>query len=118
VLGDSVTWRHGTTGIFLDPPYDDGEIDYAVGGRGVAAAVAAWARDNGDDMRLRIVLCGYDGDHEMPASWREHRWKAHGGFGSQRSGDPNGNPHRERLWLSPHCLSPHADGELFARGVA
>ncbi len=114
VLGDSVTWRHGTTGIFLDPPYDDGDITYAVDGRGIGADVAAWCRENGKDSRLRIALCGYDGDHDLPG-WTVHRWKAHGGFGSQRSGDPNGNPHRERIWFSPHCLSTHADGDLFAR---
>jgi len=105
VMGDSVTWRHGTTGIFLDPPYDDGEIDYAAGGRGVAADVAEWCREHGGDERLRIALCGYDGDHNMPG-WTVHRWKAHGGFSGQRSGDPNGNPHRERIWFSPHCLRP------------
>lgn len=114
VMGDSVTWRHGTTGIFLDPPYDDGEIDCSAGGRGVAAEVAAWCKDNGADVRLRIALCGYDGDHDLPG-WRVHAWKAHGGFSSQRSGDPNGNPHRERIWFSPGCLSGALADPLFAR---
>lgn len=114
VMGDSVTWRHGTTGIFLDPPYDDGEIDYAVGGRGVGAEVASWCRENGGDARLRIALCGYDGDHDLPG-WRVQAWKAHGGFSSQRSGDPNGNPHRERIWFSPGCLGGAAADPLFAR---
>jgi 16S rRNA G966 N2-methylase RsmD len=104
VLGDSVTWRHGTTGIFLDPPYDDGAIDYSAGGRGISAEVAAWCREHGEDKRLRIALCGYEGDHEMPESWSIVKWKAHGGFSSQRSGDPNGNPHRERIWFSPGCV--------------
>jgi hypothetical protein len=114
VLGDSVTWHNGTTGVFLDPPYNDGDADYAAGGRGVAADVAAWARDNGEDKRLRIALCGYEGDYYMPTSWRVYRWKARGGFSSQRTGTPNGNPHRERIWLSPHCMSPHVNGELFS----
>ncbi len=114
VMGDSVTWRHGTTGIFLDPPYDDGDIDYSAGGRGVAAEVAEWCRVNGDDARLRIALCGYEGDHAMPETWRVHAWKAHGGFSGQRSGDPNGNPHRERIWFSPHCLDKTNSGPLFA----
>jgi DNA adenine methylase len=114
VLGDSVTWRHGTTGVFLDPPYDDGEIDYAAGGRGIAAHVATWCRENGQDKRLRIALCGYDGDHDLPG-WRVHVWKAHGGFSSQRSGDPNGNPHRERVWFSPGCLNGALADPLFAR---
>lgn len=113
VMGDSVTWRHGTTGIFLDPPYNDGEIDYSAGGRGVSAEVAAWCREHGDDHRLRIALCGFEGDHDLPG-WSVHRWKAHGGFSGQRRGDPNGNPHRERIWFSPGCLSEEQLA-LFAR---
>lgn len=117
VLGDSCTWRHGTTGIFLDPPYDDGEIDYAAGGRGISADVRAWAIEHGDDTRLRIALCGYEGEHAMPNSWRVHAWKAAGGYSSQRSGDPNGNPHRERIWFSPGCLAraPASQTTIFDR---
>ncbi|TAL28990.1 MAG: hypothetical protein EPN98_21345 [Phenylobacterium sp.] len=113
-MGDSVTWRHGTTGIFLDPPYDEGEIDYAAGGRGIASEVSAWCRENGADPRLRIALCGFEGDHDLPG-WRVHAWKAHGGYSSQRSGDPNGNPHRERIWFSPACLGGELSDPLFAR---
>ncbi len=103
VMGDSVTWRHGTTGIFLDPPYDDGAIDYGAGGRGVAADVAEWCREHGEDKRLRIALCGYEGDHEMPESWSIVKWKAHGGYGSQRETADNANAARERIWFSPGC---------------
>jgi hypothetical protein len=34
VLTDSVTVRHGLTGVFLDPPYTKGAMDYAAGGVG------------------------------------------------------------------------------------
>jgi len=117
VLGDSVTWRHGTTAIFLDPPYDDGAIDYAPGGRGVAADVAAWCRENGANPLLRIALCGYDGDHDLPG-WRVHAWKAKGGFGSQRTDKdkPNANARRERVWFSPACVD--VAGPLFAGAAA
>lgn len=64
VVTDSVTWRHGVTGIFLDPPYDDGAIDYAAGGR-IAQDVAAWAREHSADERLRIAVCGYEGDYDL-----------------------------------------------------
>jgi len=113
VLGDSVTWRHGTTGIFLDPPYCDGAIDYAAGGRGISADVRAWAVEHGDDTRLRIALCGYEGEHDMPSSWRAVFWKAHGGFGSQRRDGTNKNSHRERVWFSPGCLSTDKQRSLF-----
>lgn len=104
VLGDSVTWRHGTTAILLDPPYSDGAIDYAVGAR-ISHDVATWAREHGEDPRLRIALCGYEGEHEMPG-WTEHVWKARGGMGGQRrkDGTVNTNSKRERVWFSPHCL--------------
>ena len=105
VVTNSVTRVHGLTGVFLDPPYDDGAIDYVSGSR-VSADVRAWAVDNGDDPMLRIALCGYDGEHEMPKSWTEHAWKAQGGFGSQRrtGKTKNENSRRERIWFSPHCL--------------
>lgn len=104
VLGDSVTWRHGQTGVFLDPPYSDGEIDYSSGGRGISADVARWARENGGNPKLRIAICGYDGEHEMPG-WRVVAWKTRGGYASQGDGT-NENGKRERIWLSPHCHGP------------
>lgn len=105
ILGDSVTWRHGTTGILLDPPYADGEMEYAAGGDGVAAECAAWARENGENRQLRIALCGLEGEHDIPG-WECVPWKARGGYGSQRADGGNINRHRERIWFSPHCLRP------------
>ena len=112
VVTDSVTWRHGTTGVFLDPPYDDGEIDYAVGRR-IAQDVAAWAREHGDDERLRIALCGYEGDYDLPG-WTVYAWTAHGGYAGQRKDGSNDNRHRERIWFSPHCLAHERQRDLFA----
>ena len=108
VLGDSVTWRHGVTGVFLDPPYDDGEVSYAAGGTGISAAVREWAIEAGAHPKMRVALCGYDGEHDMPDTWSVHAWKAHGGYGSQRSDGVNENAKRERIWFSPHCLSASA----------
>lgn len=105
VTGDSVTWRHGLTGVFLDPPYSEGTVEYAAGGGGVSADVAKWAIANGDNPKMRIVLCGYEGEHQMPKSWDCVPWKAHGGYGSQGDGAGRENAHRERIWFSPHCLS-------------
>jgi hypothetical protein len=44
------------------------------GERGVSADVRAWAIEHGEDPDLRIVLCGYEGEHDMPASWRVAEW--------------------------------------------
>jgi len=53
---------------------------------------------------MRIALCGYEGEHLMPASWECVPWKAHGGYSRSESG--KANRARERIWFSPHCLKP------------
>jgi DNA adenine methylase len=105
VMGDSVTVKHGITGVLLDPPYssDEHEVEYAAHSD-VAADVRAWAVEHGNDPRLRIALCGYDGEHEMPRGWEVVAWKAKGGYGSQGQGRGRDNARRERIWFSPHCL--------------
>lgn len=105
VLGDSSTFRHGITGIFLDPPYsaDEHTVTYSANSD-VAAAVRAWAVENGNNDLLRIALCGYEGEHEMPTGWECVAWKNRGGYGSQGNGQGRENATRERIWFSPHCL--------------
>jgi len=107
VMGESVTVKHGLTGVFLDPPYSDGEhaIEYA-GGGDVAADVREWAVANGDNPLMRIALCGYEGEHAMPDEWECVPWKSKGGYGSQGDGRGRENAERERIWFSPHCLKP------------
>lgn len=106
VLGPSVTHRHGLTGIFFDPPYGEGAMDYAAGGNatGIAQDVADWCAEHGDNPLLRIVYAGYEGAVTLPDSWRCVAWKNRGGYGSQGDGDGRKNARRERLWFSPHCL--------------
>jgi DNA adenine methylase len=103
----------GITGIFLDPPYaHDGLDDRVYGENGstdVFDAVVKWATENANDRR-RIVLCGYD-SRPMPSGWSEVPWKGHGGYG--RRAESNQNRHRERLWLSPHCLDATRQLSLF-----
>jgi DNA adenine methylase len=121
ILGESVTVKHGTTGVFLDPPYDEGEhaVRYSAGTGSVASRVRAWALENGDNPDLRIALCGYAGEHdEMEgAGWSVEAWKTAGGFASQGDGRGRENTHRERIWFSPHCL-PKEQPSLFSEGAA
>jgi DNA adenine methylase len=110
VLGPSVTFRHGTTGVLLDPPYAD-EAEraadlYAHDSGSVAHRVREWAIANGDNPDLLIALCGYEGEHAMPEGWAVVEWKAKGGYGSQRRDGTNENAARERIWFSTHCLKP------------
>lgn len=107
ILGPSPTWKIGTTGVFLDPPYASDRDDvYNHDSFEVAHAVRQWALENGDNPQLRIALCGYDGEHAMPESWECVAWKAAGGYGSQGNGRGRENAARERIWFSPHCLRP------------
>ena len=97
-------------GVYLDPPYLDGRMDYAAGGAGtsLSADVRAWALEHGTDKRLRIVLSGYAGEHDAleAKGWRVEAWKTKGGYGA--GGEDNANQKRERLWLSPACLGDEA----------
>lgn len=106
----------GITGIFLDPPYSSAEhsIEYAQGQTDVASDVLEWCAANGGNPSLRIVLAGYDGEHNTleAQGWRAVAWKARGGYGSQGDGRGRDNSVRERLWLSPHCMGVAPD--LFA----
>lgn len=113
VCTPAVTISHGLTGVLLDPPYaSERNRVYAHDSRTIALDVAEWAREHGEDPRMRIVLCGYEGEHDLPG-WRVVAWKSRGGYGRGKSE----NASRERLWLSPHCVSGE-QGDLFAAGGA
>jgi hypothetical protein len=106
VCGPTPTVKQGLTGVLLDPPYAGEERTgdlYATDSGTVSADVRAWALAWGDDPRMRIALCGYDTEHEMPG-WTAVPWKAHGGYGSQGDGTGRANAVREVVWFSPHCL--------------
>ena len=115
VCSDSATWRNGLTGVFLDPPYAEGNQQYAAGGTGtgLSAEVRAWAIEAGKRPDMRVILAGLDGEHDLPATWRTVPWKARGGYGSQGTTE-NLNRHREVLWLSPACLDATRQPSLFA----
>jgi len=115
VCGPSPTVKLGTTGVFLDPPYLDGRTAsiYSCDSLTVANEVREWAIAQADDPRIRIALCGYEGEHDMPGSWDCVEWKARGGYGSLGSGRGRENSEKERIYFSPHCLRP-AQERLFA----
>jgi hypothetical protein len=110
----------GICGVFLDPPYSTevraSDIYTHDGGTTVAADVRAWCLANGDDPQYRIVLAGFAGEgHEEleAAGWRSVEWFKSGflkgGMANQNAaGHQQG---RERLWISPHCLSLDAAPE-------
>lgn len=114
ITGDSVIYGHKVNGVFLDPPYAQGERHFEVYASDtepdadpeLSTSVRNWAVERGEDPRLRIALCGYVGEHELPASWECFRWKTSGGYGGQGQGRGRENRRRECIWFSPHCLKP------------
>jgi hypothetical protein len=71
----------------------------------MVADVNLWCRRWGADPKVRIVLAGYEGEHDdlLELGWNVIEWKANGGYGN-RSGGDNENAKRERLWTSPACV--------------
>lgn len=118
VMGQSVTWGHGLTGIFLDPPYSDSanrESDlYTQDSLSIAHEVREWCLTNGDNPLLRIALCGYEGEHNVLElhGWTRLEWKAAGGYGTQGNNQARLNAHREVIWFSPHCLQDDKPTQL------
>lgn len=97
-----------TAAVFLDPPYSHDVRDAELYGEedgAVAAECREWALSHGSDPRLRIALCGFEGEHEMPAGWHVLKWSssgAHNRKGTRAATDR----HRERIWFSPGCAQP------------
>lgn len=99
----------GATGVFLDPPYSKaaGRASnlYAQDSLDVAVEVRKWALENGNNPGIRIALCGYEGEHEMPENWECVAWKPASGYNSIGDGGAGTeNRKKERIWFSPHCL--------------
>ena len=105
ICGPSPTEKNGLTAVFLDPPYcaEDRANLYTEESFTVAKEVEAWCLENQDNPLLRIALCGYAGDYDLP-DWTAVPWKAPGGYGNQSDVRGADNAHREMLWFSPHCL--------------
>jgi len=106
VCGGNWQDHSGICGMFFDPPYSVSDRDsgiYHQESLTVAQDVGAWCRERGENPRYRIVLAGYEDEHDLPG-WRVHKWKAQGGYGNQGKGPGMENRHREQLWISPHCF--------------
>lgn len=104
VTSPSITWKHGTTAMLLDPPYArQGRADVYAHESDIFEDVRQYAIEQGERPDMRIALCGYDFD--MPAGWTCHKWKASGGYANQGRGATQGkaNAAKEVIWFSPAC---------------
>ena len=118
VCGPAPTTKLGTTAVFLDPPYADTanrtDALYTNDSLSVAHDVRHWAIEHGTDPDMRIALCGYDTEHDIPEDWECLEWKARGGYGSQsEDSQARDNSSRECIWFSPHCLNAEKQLTLF-----
>lgn len=93
------------TGVFLDPPYESkGRDKVYKEDQNIYSEVCKWAIDNGDNSKLRIVVCGYDGDYNFPDNWETYQWQSNGGLANLGTSRGKSNSNRERIYFSPHCL--------------
>jgi hypothetical protein len=92
-------------GVLLDPPYTTSPDLYPQTDTGTHHTliddIQTWCAQNG--ALYRIVLCGYDTDHDtlIDHGWRKQPGRAGGGAGYNT--DPKAG-RREQLWTSPPCL--------------
>lgn len=112
IVTPSITYKNkglsskDITAVFLDPPYDlDVRDQVYKEDSNIFKEVLDWAITNGNNSQLRIVLCGYDGSHNIPTDWQTYSWKANGGFGNLGNDRGKDNSFKERIWFSPYCLS-------------
>jgi len=102
----------GMCGLFFDPPYAIADRDSVYGATDsatVAHDVRTWCLERGSRPDHRIVLAGYEEHAELTDhGWTVETWSTMGGYGKiARNGKVTrgqDNRHRERLYLSPHCL--------------
>ena len=107
VLTEAVFSQGKVIGIFLDPPYDlqvRSKGCYNHEKPSVSAEVRQWCLEHGDDPRFRIALCGYEGEHEMPATWEKVAWTARRCMSRRHKTQNSENRFKERIWFSPHCI--------------
>ena len=111
----SGTGGDGTRAIFLDPPYATSGDLYAESSAGISGDVREWCATNADG--LRVILCGYDGEHDdlLGVGWSVIDGKSGSGAGYSTN---SANGRRERLWLSPECITAHQDVLDFTEATA
>ena len=125
VVTDGALAHGSSVGVFLDPPYLESLRDpgcYSTETPGVSVAARDWAISAGNDPRVRIVLAGYEPEHEEAmarAGWTMHTYTASAAYQTRaQTGGGKGNQANrrlERLWFSPHCQ--HTSQKMFKFGA-
>lgn len=100
----------GIKGIFLDPPYSKSgrDDDLYRNDEDVSKAVNQWCLKNGDNPEYRIVLCGYEGEHNNleELGWKKIAWTGVRAYGNSKNKTQNAeNRYKERIWYNQSCLT-------------
>lgn len=108
------TAGNSKVGVFLDPPYATSGDVYASTNTSdehltISAETRQWCLQAPAD--LRIVLAGYESEHDelIDHGWTRITGKSGGGAGYNTNADAG---KRERLWLSPSCVTAQAAFDL------
>ncbi len=97
-------------GVFLDPPYRDHEHCYNQ--KVVNDEVQEFCEKWQDKPNVKIVLCGYEGEYDLP-KWTTEKWKASTSWGGQ-----NTDRFKETLWISPSCAQTKVNDDMFSEEIA
>lgn len=109
VCGGNWQDNNRPVGMFFDPPYATEGRDeniYDCESMTVAKDVEKWVLERGENPNYRIVVAGYDDEYKtlLDNGWAYEAWSAGGGY-SRSNTRGAVNRHRERLFISPHCLT-------------
>jgi DNA adenine methylase len=100
--------KNGMVGVFLDPPYlvENREDKLYRIETNIFNDVCVWAMENASHPKMRIAVCGYDGDYPFPSNWERFYWRTTGGFSSLAKDKERGkeNSKKETIWFSPNCI--------------
>lgn len=99
------------TAIFLDPPYRDYANCYNQ--KVVNDEVEDFCKKWEDKPNVKIVLCGYEGEYNLP-KWTQEKWKANVSWSGGKGGN-NEKRSKETLWISPSCAKETPEmNDMFA----
>jgi hypothetical protein len=106
IMTPGIITLNGVCAVLLDPPYSQTDAVYAYDSSTVAQDVRGWCKANGGNAKLRIALCGHEGEHnELEGmGWSVETWTKMCGYSS-------GKDTRERIWFSPYCV-PSGVGDM------
>jgi len=111
IMSPSITYNNkglspkDITAIFLDPPYNLNGRDKVYNNEtNVFSEVLQWCKDNQDNKKLRIAVCGYEGDFDLSEDWEKYSWATNGGMANLGESRGKENAKKEVIYFSPNCL--------------